>query len=396
MRLHLFILSLLITLTTSAAFAADPIKILNPPKIDFSRTDGGLPRVPGCQTAIVFRADPARRESDGSPGWTYHHHPDIACWRGRLYVGWDSCERDEDVFPSKELYSTSTDGKHWSAPAELFPQGISTALRMYFFHAPNGRMLAIAGLRTSMAPITEQTKGSLVVREIHRDHTLGPVFILRQTFSRIPNPPPRFDTATDAGFVLACQQLLANHLFLEQEDYGVLLDPPDRMPWHDAHSWKNPPDDVAVFGKAMCFYHRQDGQLVSVGKKGWVTTSSDDGKTWAPPVRPPTLVAGMGKVWGQATPDGHYILLYNPDLIRRWPLVLVTGDDGITFTNMRTIHGQLPPLRYPGKYKEPGAAYIRGISMWSSDNSRPNDPIWLVFSVNKEEIWVARVDEPNS
>src|SRR4051812_33048109 len=107
------ILSLLLCLT---AQAEDPIHILSAPQIDFSRTDGGLAKYPGAQTFTVWK--PLAE----NPGWTYHHHPDIACWHGRLYVAWDSCEKDEDVWPSKELYSTSTDGEHWSAPAELFPQ----------------------------------------------------------------------------------------------------------------------------------------------------------------------------------------------------------------------------------------------------------------------------------
>ena len=44
---------------------------------------------------------------------------------------------------------------------------------MYFFHAPNGRMLALAGLRTSPDTATEVKKGGLVVREIRADHSLG-------------------------------------------------------------------------------------------------------------------------------------------------------------------------------------------------------------------------------
>ena len=89
----------------------------------------------------------AAAEITDQKGWTYHHHVDMACWRGRLYVGWNSCERDEDVWPSRELYSASVDGMSWSDPQEMFPQGVSTPLRMYFFHATNGRMFMIAGLR---------------------------------------------------------------------------------------------------------------------------------------------------------------------------------------------------------------------------------------------------------
>ena len=47
-------------------------------------------------TFVVLRADKEHPEQSDGVGWTYHHHPDIACWKGRLYVGWNSCQRDED------------------------------------------------------------------------------------------------------------------------------------------------------------------------------------------------------------------------------------------------------------------------------------------------------------
>ena len=381
-------------ITVRAADLAEPIQIAAPElaKVNFDRTDGGLAPVPGLQTFVVFRANHEHPELADGRGWTYDHHPDLACWQGRLYVGWDSCEKDEDTWPSRELYSTSVDGRTWTPAAELFPQGISTALRMYFFHAPNGRMLVIAGLRVSHDKLNERTKGGLVVREIKADHSLGEVFALRPALKTVPGQPADFEMAPDAGFVTACRQLLANHPFLQQQDYGVLLDPASRMKWNDPSTWTGPDATKAPdFGKAMCFFHRLDGTLVGVCKKGWVTLSKDEGVTWSQPVQPPSLITGMGKVWGQRTPDGHYILVYNPDAKRRWPMALLTSDDGIHFHDARVIHGELPPLRYSGGAKNSGASYIRGISEWSSDGSRPDDAIWLVYSVNKEEIWVSRI-----
>src|SRR5207248_7859264 len=173
-------------------------------RLDPARADGGLPPAVGVQSFQVFRASKILR-ADGR-GWTYHHHVDMACWHGRLYVAWNSCERDEDVWPSRELYSTSIDGRDWSAPMELFPQGVSTALRMYFFLAPNGHMLAIAGLRTSRENVDEGKKGGLVVREIHADHTFGDVFTLRAVTDEIPRPT--FEESRDSGFIEACRALL--------------------------------------------------------------------------------------------------------------------------------------------------------------------------------------------
>jgi hypothetical protein len=271
---------------------------------------------------------------------------------------------------------------------------------MYFFRAPNGKMLAIAGLRTTTGTLTERKKGAIAVREILADHTLGPVFTLRPPANPAESkPPPDYQRATDAAFVEACKQLLTTKPFLEQADYGYFLDDGARMKWHDINAW--PADEPSRdhfdrFGKAMSFYHRKDGALVAVMKWGWVLVSRDEGESWSSPTRPPTFVSGMAKAWGQRTGDGRYALLYDPSLDQRWPLVIVHGDDGIHFRDMRAVHADLPPLRYPGRYKSPGPQYVRGISEWSSDGSFKDaaNAVWVCYSVNKEDIWVSRVPLP--
>lgn len=380
-----------------AVRAADsPLIVAGPEQqsIDLTKPYGNLQPLPGVANNQVFRASRADPDDTDGKGWTYHHHVDLGVWRGKLYCAWDSCEKDEDVWPSRELYATSDDGFTWSKPVELFPMGLSTGLRMYFFRATNDRMLAIAGFRGGKDPLSERAKGSLVVREINPDHTLGEVFMLRPTTDLTKQPIPlAFESSTDAAFVNACRQLLANKPFLEQQDYGNLLGDA-KMKWHDVNAW--PADEPSRaefnrFGKALAFYHRKDGALVGTMKWGWVLVSHDEGETWSSPVRPPTFVSGMAKAWGQRTSDGRYALFYNPSLTERYPLVQVTGDDGITFGNMRVIHGEAPPMRYEGLYKAAGPQYVRGVSEWSSDGSFKDSATWVAYSVNKEDIWVSRV-----
>jgi hypothetical protein len=381
MKLRLLMIGL--STLTSTVFAADPIIITGPEQgqIDESRSDGGLPPVPGLQNIQIFRATSDQQAATDGKGWTYNHHLDMAAWKGRLYVAWSSGEKDEDVWPWREVYSTSTNGVTWSPPVELFPQGVSNPLRMHFFLASNGRMLAIAGLRRDETKLSDTNRDTLVVREISTDHTLGPYFTL---LTPTPVPSPDFYTnSTDKGFVEACNALLANHPFLEQQDHGALLGS-RRMKWHDI-------GDKDMKLKAMSLFHRKDGALVGICKNGWVTVSTNDGDTWSQPIIPSSIVTGTGKVWGQRTSDSRYALVYNPNKKNRFPLVMVTGDDGVTFGNMRVVHGELPPQRYVGEHKNVGPQYVRGISEWANDGTWKDNAMWVVYSVNKEDIWISRI-----
>ena len=378
---------------TNASMSDFPIIIEGPEQsqLDRSLPDGGLAPYPGVQSFQVFRASRDAPELTDGRGWTYHHHVDMGCWRGRLYIGWNSCERDEDVWPSRELFSTSTDGRTWTDPAELFPQGVSTPLRMYFYFArETGRMLAIAGGRMDTSDTEEDRKGPLVVREIRGDHTLGNVCTLQGG-----GAAAHLEHCGDDGFTAACRQLLADRVYLEQQDRGKLLGA-RRMKWHDADAWPagTVPGDSEkwVAGKAYSFYRRPDGVLVGISKMGWTTTSSDEGETWTQPLVPPTLVTGKAKVWTQRTADGRYALVYNPSRKNRYPLVVVTSDDGVHFRDMRVVQGELPIQRYEGRFRSIGPQYVRGISTWSDDGSRDGErAMWLVYSMSKEDIWVSRV-----
>jgi hypothetical protein len=170
------------------------------------------------------------------------------------------------------------------------------------------------------------------------------------------------------------------------------------MKWHDVANWSSVDEYTRgradFFGKAFSFFHRKDGALVGIAKLGFVVVSTDDGQTWSAPIRPRSLVTGGAKVWGQRTSDGRYALVYNPHPTERFPLVVVSSDDGITFRQTRVIFGDKPPMRYPGLNKGLGPQYVRGISEWSSDGSWKDRAMWICYSVNKEDISVSRIPVP--
>jgi len=172
------------------------------------------------------------------------------------------------------------------------------------------------------------------------------------------------------------------------------------MKWHEGKNWpggKIPSigGDLWIFGKSMCFYHRTDGVLVGTCKMGWVTQSRDEGETWSFPTIPRGIKGGGGKTWAQATPDGRYTMIYIPQDDNRYPMAITASDDGITFRDMRVIHGEVPPQRYEGRAKPLGPQYLRGVTEWGSDRSRnEREYIWTIYSVSKEDIWASRIPLP--
>jgi hypothetical protein len=371
--------------------AADAIVIEGPEqgRVNIALPDGGLPPVIGAANIQLLRTTKDKPELAEGEGWTYAHHMDLAVWKGRLYAAWGMCPKDEDSPPYKILYATSSDGVSWTAPSDLFPRTVSWACRFYFGRALNGRMLAFCRGKNPQ-DATPGSTASVLVREIGADHQLGDVYTLVQPSD---NLPPVFTNSADAGFVQACRQILDNHPLLEQQDYGMFLPVDQRIGWE-----ANPPNQYGlVAGKAFCFYHREDGAFIGLSKMGFVTVTLDNGTNWSYPVIPPTLVAGAAKVWGQRTANGRYALVYNPapDHITRRPLVVLNGEDGIRFGNMRVVHGECPRQRYQGTYKDPGPQYVRGLAEWSDDGSLPDrQALWMIYSQSKEDIWISRVPLP--
>jgi hypothetical protein len=376
----------------AAGSAEMPVQYIGPGLPDANAPDGRLMYSPGVQNIQIYRGNrkPNAFFGDG-PGYTYHHHIDLACWKGRFYAVWDMSPIHEDTFPCRLVYSTSSDGFNWTEPKDLYPANEAWNLRFYFFRASNDRMLVFAaGPRKNIKRMNEAMKTVMLVREITADHKLGEIYTLIKPG---PDYPPSFEGSKDAGFVAACREALNNRPLLEQQDYGNFLD--DRkMKWHDRKDWPNGKMG-GNFGKAFCFYHRKDGALVGVCKMGFVTESLDEGLTWSLPVVPKGIVTGMAKVWAQKTPDGRYVMLYNPQRKYRFPLAITTSSDGITFRDMCVVHGDQPPQRYAGNDKNIGAQYVRGVSEWAGDAATPDkSAIWVIYSVNKEDIWVSRIPVP--
>jgi hypothetical protein len=388
------------------------------------RHDGGLRPVMGTHLQQVFRADRSRTDTAGCLGWTYNHQPMLARWRGRFYLHFLSDPVSEHVPPGITRWCSSADGVTWTSPQVLFPAypvpdgfrkpgDTCTARQLtavmhqrvgwYVSRPESGRkLLAMGGYGICLNPKDDPNDGNgigRVVREVHADGTLGPIYFLylnhafRSDSAAYATLYPFYTAARDKKFRQACAEVLADPLY--------------RMQWVEEADRHDPLIPLDKPYKAFCYYRLPDDTtLIGLWKHALTSVSTDGGNTWREPVvRAPGFVNSNAKIWGQRLSDGTYATVYNPAEFR-WPLALSTSADGLNYTDLFVVHGEISPMRYGGNYKSYGPQYPRGIlpgvgqlpaDAVPADGMTPDTlmrDLWVAYSVNKEDIWVARVPVP--
>jgi hypothetical protein len=353
--------------------------------------EGGLRLAVGAHNYQAFRANRSYPEAAEGYGWVYNHAPMLAYWNGRFYLQYLSGPVHENVPPIHTLLTWSPDGVNWVKPVVTFPtyqlSDGSFALmhqRMGFYVAPNGRLLVLGFYGFAKHP-NNGTGIGRVVREVLSDNTFGPIYYIRYNshngFDESNTQYLFYRKSTDAGFVEACEALLADKLMTLQW-------------WEEDRSADGFYYPMGEELKALSFYHRKDGKVVGLWKSQWSALSPDEGRSWTKPVKVPTLVMAQAKVWGQKTSDGRYALLYNPraDNRHRWPLAIVTGEDGVLFDDLLAVQGEVAPRRYNGTDKAYGPQYVRGIA--EGNGTPPGNSLWVTYSMNKEDLWLSRIPLP--
>lgn len=385
--------------------------------------DGKLPHAVGVHLYQVVRANRSHSPVNGKVGWTYNHQPFLAYWNGQFYLQYLSDLVQEHTPPGRTLLVTSKDGRHWSKPEIVFPEytlpeinyknvhipaGMKSVMhqRMGFYVAPNGRLLTSAFYSYCATPSSSPNAGTglgRVVREVYKNGTFGPIYFIRYNRSvgwnekTVPHYP-FYKTSKDKGFLTACDSLLSNKLITlqwweedRQKDGFFVINPGDVK---NAAYFSQSVVTSAGAGKAFNFYHISDGTIVGLWKNQYSALSSDNGKTWSKIVKNKTLMTDGAKTWGQKTDDGKYAIVHNQSATRRnrFPMTVMTSTDGHIFNNLLCLNGEVPPKRYQGLHKNTGPQYYRGII--EGNGNPPGKDMWIVYSVNKEDIWIANIHVP--
>ena len=387
--------------------AGEPVRYTGTLHADKHFYDGRIPHASGVHSYQVYRANRDNPPEGGMVGWTYSHAPMLAHWKGRFYLQYLSNLKEEHNPPARTLISSSADGMNWTTPAVVFPEyylpeiktedgtvpeGMASVMhqRMGFYTADDGRLLTIGFYSYCLTPRHSPNLGQglgRVVREVYGDGSFGPIYFIRYNrhagWNESNTNYPFYTESSDQGFVHACKELLDDPLMTLQ--------------WWEMDRardgfYKLDPGDKEI--KALSYYHRPDGVVVGLWKYNYTALSQDEGASWSPVVESPSLKTCAAKVWGQKTDDGRYALVYNHSESRRnrFPLIVITGEDGHSFDNMLCVNGEVPPMRYQGIHKNIGTQYVRGMAEGNGDPQGGH--MWVTYSMNKEDIWVSRIHVP--
>ncbi|SFH24452.1 sialidase/neuraminidase family protein [Pedobacter insulae] len=400
----LILIKILFLVTFLQTNAQDTVRYIGKTLVNADYHHGQLSPVLGVHNIQTFRANREHPSLAEGFGWTYNHAPMLAYWNNTFYLEYLSDEHGESIPPGQTFIQSSKDGYSWKKPEVIFPiyripdgtkkegrENIAKNLdavmhqRMGFFVSTKNICLVLGFYAISFDAKDDPNDGNGIgraVRQIMQDGSYGPIYFIRYNpkWSEANTSYPFYTKSKSKAFVEACNELLANKLMTQQ--------------WNEEADRKDPTITLQKQYKAFSYYHLSDGRVVGLWKNALTAISTDQGKSWPEnATRAPGFVNSNAKIWGQKTADGNYATVYNPSEYR-WPLAISTSKNGLDYTNLLLINGEISPMRYGGNYKSYGPQYVRGIV--EGNGNPPDGKLWVTYSMNKEDMWVSAIPLPVS
>lgn len=401
---QIFGLAIPLTLALSTVQAQDTVRYTGKTLVNADYHHGQLTPAVGVHSIQTFRANREHPELAENFGWTYNHAPMLAYWNNRFYVEYLSDKVGESIPPGQTLLQSSKDGYTWTKPDVIFPvyripdgttkegrtdvaKDLDAVMhqRMGFYVSTKNVFLVLGFYAISFDAKDDPNDGHGIgraVREIQADGIYGPIYFIHYNpgYSEKNTKYPYYTKSKSKAFIEACNELLANKLMTQQ--------------WNEEADRKDPLITLQKQYKAFSYYHLPDGRVVGLWKNALTAISTDNGKSWPESAfRAPGFVNSNAKIWGQKTSDGYFATVYNPSEYR-WPLAISTSKNGLDYTDLSLVNGEITPMRYGGNYKSYGPQYVRGIE---EGNGKPADgKLWVTYSMNKEDIWVSGIPVPVS
>ncbi|WP_126424386.1 sialidase family protein [Asticcacaulis excentricus] len=365
--------------TALAPVSVVPYEV-KPDLFNASEANLGLRKAEGTQTVTVFR--PQRPEDGG-----FNNGAVPVVFKGRLFVQWQSSQRDEDSADTHVLYSVSDDGVHWQPPQLLAGSGEGGEMRSSGGWWTDGNVL-IAYINVWPEGF-QSGKGGYTTYQRSTD---GVTWDAPQRLMNLKGEPVEGIIEQDPHSLPDGRILTAFHL-----RPGLLVspyytdDPLGISGWVRGRMRNLPSDDANVsrelepslFLRGNCAVMVFRDQMSSF--RQLASESCNRGQDWTPPVVT-TMPDSRSKQSAGNLPNGTAFVINNPSGDKlRLPLAITLSPDGRTFDRSFLLRGadELTPLQFEGRYKRIGYHYPKSV-VW-------NEYLYVVYSTHKETIDVTRV-----
>ena len=327
---------------------------------------------PGAETFTVFRAE------EGMD--LYANGAVLTEFQGRFYCMWQASARDEDSPDTHLVYAVSDDAQHWSRPMDLADAGCTSG---GWWNAGDSLIVYVNVWPERLEP----RGGEAWYRASVDGVEWSPMRPVRMADGRplagvLEQDPPRFGNRIVG----------AAHFQPGLRVCPIFTDRPDGVTSWVKAAFEATPSKTQTRELEPSVFQRKDGALVMVFRdqansfKKLAAVSHDRGETWSKAVET-TFPDSRSKQCAGNLPDGTPFLIGNPGPGKdRSILMLATASDGRTFDKAWILRDNPPERRFGGKAKTPGYSYPKAYV--------DADFLYVVYSVNKEEIAVTRLRWP--
>jgi len=249
--------------------------------------------------------------------------------------------------------------------------------------------------RPDAKKIKPRIKIGLLCRAVHPDGTMGNIFWLSDD---PPAPVTDFPAypAGEPSLIAKFNAYFRQPAHAPQLNFGRKAHPNS----DDEHGMAEPVPAWRLDDGTWVRLYRDSGSIhartlreeeASKSRRNYVAFSFDNGKSWTMPTRTSFPDACARSNAGKL-PDGQVYVINNVLPLPtknggRSLLAISLSRDGLTFDRMSVIRFVAPQQRYRGRSKSVGYAYPHSTVV--------GEHLWVIYSVNKEDIEIARIPLSN-
>ena len=323
----------------------------DPQRIDFAR----LPRVPSQHVVV----------SDVRAAKGVNQHNYLTFHGGRYWVMWSDGPAIEDRVGQRVKFATSLDGLKWGQPQFLTPEppGSGKDSPWYGSRSPRGYRWIARGFwpradaLLALASLDEADGffGPSLELRAFRWNASGETWdaagvVFTNTINNFP--PQKLPTGewmmsrrTHDYKRTGVQFLIGGHRAPNGWESFPVPGSSEELAAEEPDWW------VLPDGKLMALFrdNRRSGYL-------YRSFSADHGRTWGKPVRT-DFPDARSKFNGLRLSNGRYVLVSNPNPLKRDPLAMSISDDGMVFTRMGFLVGGRS-VDYPHVMEHDGYLFV--------------------------------------